>query len=55
MRGALWAFALCFAAVTVVSWRYLFYIPIIFSLVITVCLSAAAWLSGKQVSMAPTR
>src|SRR3954462_4161990 len=51
MRSALWAFALCFAAVTVLSWRYLFYIPIIFSLVITLCLSAAAWASGKQVSM----
>ena len=55
MRGALWAFALCFAAITVVSWRYLFYIPIIFSLVITLCLSAAAWTSGKQVSTAAAR
>ncbi len=24
MRGTAWAFALCFAAITVVSWRYLF-------------------------------
>ncbi len=47
MRGTLWAFALCFAAVTVVSWRYLFIIPIIFSLAITVCLTAAAALSAK--------
>src|SRR5438270_2804030 len=47
IRGALWAFALCFAAITALSWRYLFYIPIIFSLVITLCLSAAAWASGK--------
>src|SRR5438105_11915118 len=39
MRGALWAFALCFAAITIVSWKYLFYIPIIFSLLITVCLA----------------
>jgi hypothetical protein len=48
MRGTGWAFALCFAAITVVSWRYLFIVPIVFSLVITVCLSAAAWLSAKS-------
>jgi len=35
MRGIAWAFALCFAAITVVSWRYLFIIPVAFSLVIT--------------------
>ena len=42
-----WAFALCFAAITCVSWRYLFALPIVFSLVITVCLILAAWLSSK--------
>lgn len=47
MRGAAWAFAVCFAAITVVSWRYLFILPIVFSMVITVCLIAAAWLSAK--------
>ena len=52
MRGIAWAFALCFAAITVVSWRYLFVIPIVFSIVITLCLTAAAWLSARQVSMA---
>jgi hypothetical protein len=46
MRGTLWAFALCFAAITVVSWRYLFILPIVFSIVITVCLTAAAWASA---------
>ena len=50
MRGTAWAFALCFAAITVVSWRYLFIIPIAFSIVITLCLSAAAWLSPKRVA-----
>jgi hypothetical protein len=48
MRGTSWAFALCFAAITVVSWRYLFIIPIAFSIAITLCLAAAAWLSAKQ-------
>lgn len=50
MRGTTWAFALCFAAITVVSWKYLFILPILFSIVITLCLTAAAWLSAKQVS-----
>ena len=53
MRGTAWAFALCFAAITVVSWRYLFVIPISFSLVITLCLIVAAWLSAKEVSTPP--
>jgi hypothetical protein len=47
MRSTAWAFAVCFAAITVVSWRYLFILPIVFSVVITVCLTAAAWLSAK--------
>ena len=47
MRGIAWAFALCFAAITVVSWTYLFILPIVFSRVITVCLISAAWLSSK--------
>lgn len=47
MQGTAWAFALCFAAITIVSWRYLFTIPIVFSFLITVCLTAAASLSMK--------
>ena len=50
MRGTAWAFALSFAALTVVSWRYLFLIPIAFSIAITACLTAAAWISAKQVA-----
>lgn len=46
MRPMVWAFALCFAAITVVSWRYLFILPIVFSIVITACLVSAAWLSS---------
>ena len=49
MRVTVWALALCFAAITVVSWRYLFIIPIVFSSVITVCLTVAAWLSAKRI------
>lgn len=47
LRAVAWAFALCFAAITVLSWRYLFILPIAFSLVITACLISAAWLSSK--------
>jgi hypothetical protein len=55
LRGTAWTFALCFAGITVLSWRYFFIIPIIFSVVITVCLTAAAWLSAKQGSTASLR
>src|SRR6266550_1364378 len=47
VRGIAWALALCFAALTVLSWRYFFLLPIAFSLVIAVCLIVAAWLSAK--------
>jgi hypothetical protein len=47
MRVTVWAFTLCFAAITVVSWRYLFILPIVFSMVITVCLAFAAWMSAR--------
>src|SRR4051812_42895331 len=47
MRGTAWAFAVCFAAITVLSWKYLFILPIAFSIVITLCLTAAAWLSAR--------
>ena len=50
MRPTAWAFALSFAAIAVVSCLYLFIIPIAFSIVITLCLTAAAWLSARQVS-----
>ena len=47
MRVTVWALALCFAAITVVSWRYLFVLPVVFAIVITLCLTVAAWLSAK--------
>ena len=49
MRGVAWAFPLCFAAITVLSWGYFFIIPIVFSAVTTVCLIAAAWRSAKPM------
>jgi hypothetical protein len=47
MRVTSWAFALCFASVTVLSCRYLFILPIVFSILITACLTAAAWVSAN--------
>jgi hypothetical protein len=41
------ALAICFGAVTALSWRYAFTTPLVFSALITVCLIAAAWLSPK--------
>jgi hypothetical protein len=49
MRITVWALALCFAAIIVVSWAYLFILPIVFSIVITACLTVGAWLSAKPV------
>ena len=47
MRPTVWAFALCFVALTVLSWRYLFILPIVFLTLIAMCLIGAAWLSAK--------
>jgi hypothetical protein len=55
VRSIAWALAICFVAVTVLSWRYAFTTPIVFSTLITLCLTVAAWLSAKQVSMTRSR
>jgi len=49
MRVVGWAFALCFAAVTILSWKYFFAIPLVFSFLITVCLMLAAWFSNRPL------
>jgi hypothetical protein len=43
-----WAFATLFVGVTLLSWMYLFLIPLVFSALISVCLISAAWLSGRH-------
>jgi hypothetical protein len=48
MRATAWSFAACFVAVTALSWRHLFWIPIVMAGLIAVCLAAAAWLSGSR-------
>lgn len=42
-----WALALLFVGVTVLSWLYLFIVPVIFSALISLCLIMAAWLAGR--------
>jgi hypothetical protein len=48
-RGVAWALPLCFAAITVLSWRYFFIIPVVFSILITLCLIAAVRRSTKPI------
>jgi hypothetical protein len=47
VRGIAWALAICFVAITVLSFKFAFSIPIVFSTLITICLLAAASLSPK--------
>jgi hypothetical protein len=48
MRRTAWALAICFVAVTALSFKYAFTTPIVFSTLITVCLIAAACLPAKK-------
>jgi len=48
MRISAWGFALCFGAVAYLSWRYFFLVPVVFSVIILLCLVAAAWLSADS-------
>ncbi|HET9708981.1 MAG TPA: hypothetical protein VFP39_11830 [Gemmatimonadales bacterium] len=42
-----WGFALSFLAATIVTIRYFFAAPIVFSVLVTLCLAGAAWLSAR--------
>lgn len=51
MRVTAWAFALTFVVIAVLSWLFLFTVPIAFSTLIAVCLTAAAvTIRGTNVS-----
>jgi hypothetical protein len=49
LRGPAWTLALCFAALAVLSWRYFFVLPIVFTVVLTLLFATAAYVSGKQI------
>jgi hypothetical protein len=42
-----WAFALSFAVITVLTWRYFFIAPLVFSGLVTFCLLLAAWSAAR--------
>ena len=48
VRTTAWVLSLCFVAVTFLSWRYFFTIPIVFSALIAICLMSATWLSSRS-------
>jgi hypothetical protein len=47
MRGIAWTLVICFAAVMIVCLTYTFIVPKVLSVLVLVCLAAAAWLSPK--------
>jgi hypothetical protein len=49
IRRISWGLALCFVALTILSWRYFFFLPIVFAVLIAACLVAATWLSAKSI------
>jgi hypothetical protein len=50
MKPTAWSFAACLAAVSILSWRFLFWIPVILSALVATCLGAAAWSSGRHAA-----
>jgi hypothetical protein len=53
MRLTAWALAFGFVALTVLAWKYLFPIPIVFSALIALCLLGAAWRSTPETRRDP--
>jgi len=47
MPAVTWGLAICFVAVTVLSWTNFFVVPAVFSLLTTACLIAGAWLATR--------
>lgn len=45
MPIATWGFAIAYAVATIVTWRYFFVAPTVFSILVTLCLVGAAWVS----------
>jgi hypothetical protein len=47
MPAVTWTLPVCFVGITVLSWMYLFIVPVILSAVIALCLFLAAWLARR--------
>src|SRR5262245_57777365 len=52
MRLTAWSFVACFVAVAILSWRYVFWIPVVLSALVAAILGAAAWCSGGDATQA---
>lgn len=50
MRATAWALALCFGVVALLSWRYFFIIPVVFSVAIAACLAIATSVESSEVT-----
>ena len=46
--AATWGLAITFAVLTVMTWRYFFVAPVVFSSLITLLLFLGAWSAGKR-------
>jgi hypothetical protein len=42
-----WSLVVCFVGITILSWKYFFLVPGVFSTLITLCLITPAWFSGR--------
>ena len=47
LRLVMWGFALCFVVITLLTWRYFFIAPLIFSSLVALCLVLAAWSAAR--------
>ena len=49
LRIVLWAFAVCYVIIAVLTWRYFFMAPIVLSVLVALCLVLAAWRASTGV------
>ena len=47
LRVVTWAFALSFVVITLLTWRYFFIAPLVFSSLVALCLIMAAWSAAR--------
>ncbi len=47
LRVVTWAFALSFVVITLLTWRYFFIAPLVFSSLVALCLLMAAWTAAR--------
>lgn len=43
LRFIMWSFAVCYVVITLLTWRYFFIAPLIFTGLVAICLVLAAW------------